>query len=188
MATGAPASCCSPSIRDATRWSTSNLRLTSRPATVRASALAHSSRWTTFRPQCSTRCWPARGSRMLATRDLNTPVCSASTPRWTISDSCSRALSSRVRLPPPSPCTIRVAGLRCQAARAREPPLATLFELAYARYYERDARFEAVAALHDVTTRMRAEHAQSAGGTRARGRAAARSAACGHERGRTPAP
>lgn len=40
----------------------------------------------------------------------------------------------------------------------RAEPLASLFELAYARFYERDARFEAVAALHDVTTRLRAEH------------------------------
>lgn len=40
----------------------------------------------------------------------------------------------------------------------RAHPLATLFELAYARFYEREARFEAVSALHDVTTRMRGEH------------------------------
>ncbi|HEY7896925.1 MAG TPA: hypothetical protein VIC03_00785 [Gemmatimonadaceae bacterium] len=46
----------------------------------------------------------------------------------------------------------------------RATPLATLFELAYARFYERDARFEAVAALHDVTNRMRAEHASAASG------------------------
>ncbi len=46
----------------------------------------------------------------------------------------------------------------------RATPLATLFELAYARFYERDARFEAVAALHDVTNRLRAEHASSASG------------------------
>jgi hypothetical protein len=46
----------------------------------------------------------------------------------------------------------------------RAAPLATLFELAYARFYERDARFEAVAALHDVTNRLRAEHASSASG------------------------
>jgi hypothetical protein len=42
-------------------------------------------------------------------------------------------------------------------------PLCALLELAYARFYERDARFEAVAALHDVTTRLRAEHAQAQG-------------------------
>ncbi len=41
----------------------------------------------------------------------------------------------------------------------RAAPLVTLFELAYARWYERDARFEAVAALHEVTSRLRAEHA-----------------------------
>ena len=46
----------------------------------------------------------------------------------------------------------------------RAAPLATLFELAYARFYERDARFEAVSALHEVTTRMRAEHASSTAG------------------------
>lgn len=46
----------------------------------------------------------------------------------------------------------------------RVAPLATLFELAYARFYERDARFEAVSALHDVTTRMRAEHASAVSG------------------------
>lgn len=46
----------------------------------------------------------------------------------------------------------------------RANPLATLFELAYARFYERDARFEAVQALHDVTTRMRAEHASAVAG------------------------
>jgi hypothetical protein len=46
----------------------------------------------------------------------------------------------------------------------RAHPLATLFELAYARFYERDARFEAVSALHDVTTRLRAEHASAASG------------------------
>jgi hypothetical protein len=46
----------------------------------------------------------------------------------------------------------------------RANPLATLFELAYARFYERDARFEAVAALHDVTTRLRAEHASAMAG------------------------
>lgn len=46
----------------------------------------------------------------------------------------------------------------------RANPLATLFELAYARFYERDARFEAVSALHDVTTRMRAEHASAVAG------------------------
>lgn len=40
-------------------------------------------------------------------------------------------------------------------------PLCALLELTYARFYERDARFEAVAALHDVTTRLRAEHAQA---------------------------
>jgi hypothetical protein len=46
----------------------------------------------------------------------------------------------------------------------RADPLATLFELAYARFYERDARFEAVSALHDITTRMRAEHASAVAG------------------------
>lgn len=46
----------------------------------------------------------------------------------------------------------------------RVAPLATLFELAYARFYERDARFEAVSALHDVTNRMRAEHASAVSG------------------------
>lgn len=46
----------------------------------------------------------------------------------------------------------------------RANPLATLFELAYARFYERDARFEAVSALHDVTTRLRAEHASAVSG------------------------
>lgn len=46
----------------------------------------------------------------------------------------------------------------------RAAPLATLFELAYARFYERDARFEAVTALHEVTTRMRAEHASAVAG------------------------
>ena len=46
----------------------------------------------------------------------------------------------------------------------RANPLATLFELAYARFYERDARFEAVSALHEVTTRMRAEHASAMSG------------------------
>lgn len=46
----------------------------------------------------------------------------------------------------------------------RAIPLATVFELCYARFYERDARFEAVAALHDVTTRMRAEHASAFAG------------------------
>lgn len=43
----------------------------------------------------------------------------------------------------------------------RAEPLAGLFELAYVRLYEREARFEAVAALHDVTSRLRAEHASS---------------------------
>jgi len=46
----------------------------------------------------------------------------------------------------------------------RASPLATLFELSYARFYERDARFEAIAALHDVTNRLRAEHASSTSG------------------------
>lgn len=41
----------------------------------------------------------------------------------------------------------------------RAEPLAALFELAYARLFEREARFEAVAALHDITSRLRAEHA-----------------------------
>lgn len=43
----------------------------------------------------------------------------------------------------------------------RAEPLAGLFELAYARLYERDARFEAVAALHEITSRLRAEHASA---------------------------
>lgn len=43
----------------------------------------------------------------------------------------------------------------------RAEPLGRLFELAYVRLYEREARFEAVAALHDVTSRLRAEHASS---------------------------
>lgn len=38
-------------------------------------------------------------------------------------------------------------------------PLAALIEIAFARFYERDARFEAVAALQEVTERLRAEHA-----------------------------
>ena len=46
----------------------------------------------------------------------------------------------------------------------RALPLAILFELAYARFYERDARFEAVSALHEVTTRLRAEHASAVAG------------------------
>jgi hypothetical protein len=46
----------------------------------------------------------------------------------------------------------------------RADPLARIFELAYARFYERDARFEAVSALHEVTTRMRAEHASAVAG------------------------
>ena len=46
----------------------------------------------------------------------------------------------------------------------RANPLAILFELAYARFYEREARFEAVSALHDVTNRMRAEHASAVAG------------------------
>lgn len=41
----------------------------------------------------------------------------------------------------------------------RVEPLAAMFELGFVRLYEREARFEAVAALHDVTSRMRAEHA-----------------------------
>ena len=41
----------------------------------------------------------------------------------------------------------------------RAEPLAALFELAFARLSEREARFEAVAALHDITSRLRAEHA-----------------------------
>lgn len=41
----------------------------------------------------------------------------------------------------------------------RLEPLAVMFELTYARLYERDARFEAVSALHDLTSRLRAEHA-----------------------------
>lgn len=43
----------------------------------------------------------------------------------------------------------------------RAEPLAALFELGFVRLYEREARFEAVAALHDVTSRMRAEHASA---------------------------
>ena len=46
----------------------------------------------------------------------------------------------------------------------RAGPLAILFELAYARFYERDARFEAVSALHAITSRLRAEHASSIAG------------------------
>ncbi|MDQ6736398.1 MAG: hypothetical protein M3Z30_01695 [Gemmatimonadota bacterium] len=46
----------------------------------------------------------------------------------------------------------------------RVAPLTILFELAYARFYERDARFEAVSALHEITTRMRAEHASAVAG------------------------
>ena len=46
----------------------------------------------------------------------------------------------------------------------RVAPLAILFELSYARFYERDARFEAVTALHEITTRMRAEHSSAAAG------------------------
>ena len=46
----------------------------------------------------------------------------------------------------------------------RAQPLATLFELVYARFYERDARFEAVSALHEITTRLRAEHASAVSG------------------------
>lgn len=45
----------------------------------------------------------------------------------------------------------------------RAEPLAGLFELAFLRLYERDARFEAVTALHDVTSRLRAEHASALG-------------------------
>jgi len=41
----------------------------------------------------------------------------------------------------------------------RAEPLAALFELAFGRLSEREARFEAVAALHDITSRLRAEHA-----------------------------
>ena len=43
-------------------------------------------------------------------------------------------------------------------------PLTIIFELAYARFYERDARFEAVSALHEITTRIRAEHASAVAG------------------------
>lgn len=51
-------------------------------------------------------------------------------------------------------------GRRRGAGRLPEQmePLVALFELAYARFYERDARFEAVATLHEVTARLRAEH------------------------------
>jgi hypothetical protein len=45
----------------------------------------------------------------------------------------------------------------------RAEPLAALFELSYARLSEREARFEAVAALHDITSRLRAEHASVTG-------------------------
>lgn len=45
----------------------------------------------------------------------------------------------------------------------RAEPLAALFELGFVRLYEREARFEAVAALHDVTSRMRAEHVSALG-------------------------
>jgi len=41
----------------------------------------------------------------------------------------------------------------------RIEPGVALFELAYARLFERDARLEAVDALHDITSRMRSEHA-----------------------------
>ena len=44
----------------------------------------------------------------------------------------------------------------------RLEPLAAMFELTYARLFERDARFEAVAALHELTSRLRAEHASAA--------------------------
>jgi hypothetical protein len=40
----------------------------------------------------------------------------------------------------------------------RLDPLAALFQLAFARFHERDARFEAVTALHEITTRLRATH------------------------------
>lgn len=43
----------------------------------------------------------------------------------------------------------------------RAEPLAGLLQLAYVRLYERDARFEAVSALHEITSRLRAEHASS---------------------------
>jgi hypothetical protein len=43
----------------------------------------------------------------------------------------------------------------------RAEPLAALLELAFARFYEREARFEAVAALHAVTSRLRGEHASA---------------------------
>lgn len=66
-----------------------------------------------------------------------------------------------------------VAVLALYEARRRSPakllqraePLAGMFELAYVRLYEREARFEAVAALHDVTSRLRAEHASSVSST-----------------------
>jgi hypothetical protein len=41
----------------------------------------------------------------------------------------------------------------------RAEPLAALFELVYARLFERSARFEAVSALHDITSNLRSEHA-----------------------------
>ncbi len=62
-----------------------------------------------------------------------------------------------------------IAVLALYDARRRAPakllqraePLAGVFELTYVRLYEREGRFEAVAALHDVTSRLRAEHASS---------------------------
>ncbi len=41
----------------------------------------------------------------------------------------------------------------------RLKPLAALLELTYARLFERDSRFEAISTLHDVTSRLRGEHA-----------------------------
>jgi len=41
----------------------------------------------------------------------------------------------------------------------RAEPLTALFEVVFARFFEREARFEAVAALHEITDRMRGEHA-----------------------------
>jgi chromosome segregation ATPase len=41
----------------------------------------------------------------------------------------------------------------------RAEPLAALFEVVFARFFEREARFEAIAALHEVTERLRGEHA-----------------------------
>jgi len=59
-----------------------------------------------------------------------------------------------------------VGVLAAADARRRAPnkileaidPFGALFQLAFARLHERDARFEAVTALHEITTRLRATH------------------------------